>query len=195
MSRKHTDPEIHAFCVDLGKKLRELREDRRLTIIQVGDKLGYSKAQISHIELARAYPTIPMLIQLSRLYNVELEYFFKKEEETMQYSGHDFIGVDWTELPVALGIEVKQRTLDMPLQEYWDYEQQVAEETIALFIASMEDSKLHPHHKLLITDFITALAESDRAGEEAEIYKAILKLKSDVTLVQWLQRNLRSMWT
>lgn len=195
MSRKHTDPEIHDFCVNLGKKLRELREARKLTIIQVGDKLGYSKAQISHIELARAYPTIPMLIQLSRLYNVELNDFFKEEEESMQYSGHDFVGVDWTELPVALGIEIKQRTLDMSLQEYWDYEEQVAQEAMEILIAGMDESKLHPHHKLLVTGFITALIESDRAGEEKAIYQAMLNLKSDVTLVQWLQRNLRSMWT
>jgi len=60
--------------VDCSEKLRSLREARRLTQLQVADKIGVSKAMISAYETASKAPSIEVLIRLSRLYRVSIDY-------------------------------------------------------------------------------------------------------------------------
>ena len=60
--------------VDCSEKLRKLREARKLTQAQVADRVGVSKSRISAYETASKAPSIEVLIRLSRLYGVSVDY-------------------------------------------------------------------------------------------------------------------------
>ncbi len=60
--------------VDCSEKLRMLREARHLTQLQVANRIGVTKATISAYETATKTPSIDMLIRLSRLFGVTVDY-------------------------------------------------------------------------------------------------------------------------
>lgn len=60
--------------VDCSEKLRALREARNLTQLQVAERIGVSKAMISAYETASKAPSIEVLIRLSRLLGVSVDY-------------------------------------------------------------------------------------------------------------------------
>lgn len=60
--------------VDCSQKLRLLRESRHLTQQQVANRVGVSKTMISAYETAIKTPSIDVLIRLSRLYGVTVDY-------------------------------------------------------------------------------------------------------------------------
>lgn len=60
--------------VDCSEKLRTLREARGLTQLQVANRIGISKAMISAYETASKAPSIDVLIRLSHLYSVSIDY-------------------------------------------------------------------------------------------------------------------------
>ena len=60
--------------VDCSEKLRVLREARKLTQLQVANRVGVSKTMISAYETASKAPSIEVLIRLSRLYGVSIDY-------------------------------------------------------------------------------------------------------------------------
>lgn len=60
--------------VDCSEKLRILREAKHLTQLQVANRVGVSKAMISAYETASKAPSIDVLIRLSRLYGVNVDY-------------------------------------------------------------------------------------------------------------------------
>jgi len=65
----------------LGKKIRQLRLDRGLTIQEVSEKTGLSKGLISQIENEQVSPPISTLMKIANALKVELAYFFMKEDE------------------------------------------------------------------------------------------------------------------
>lgn len=60
--------------VDCSEKLRALREARGLTQMQVANRIGVSKAMISAYETASKSPSVEVLIRLSRLFGVTIDY-------------------------------------------------------------------------------------------------------------------------
>lgn len=60
--------------VDCSEKLKALREARGLTQLQVANRIGVSKAMISAYETASKTPSIDVLIRLSRLFSVSVDY-------------------------------------------------------------------------------------------------------------------------
>ena len=60
--------------VDCSEKLKALREARGLTQLQVANRVGISKAMISAYETASKAPSIEVLIRLSRLFGVSVDY-------------------------------------------------------------------------------------------------------------------------
>lgn len=60
--------------VELGKKLRELRVERKLTQKQVAQRLGVTASIISAYENDIRQPSFDSLVKLSRLYNVSTDY-------------------------------------------------------------------------------------------------------------------------
>lgn len=62
--------------MEIGRKIRDLRKDRRLTLKQLGNRTGLSISLISQIERAKSSSSVSTLYKISTALNVKLEYFF-----------------------------------------------------------------------------------------------------------------------
>ena len=70
------------MAIDIGKKLKTLRELNNLTQEELARKTGYARATLSHYELGNRLPDIETLIDICNVYNITLETFFKEDVET-----------------------------------------------------------------------------------------------------------------
>lgn len=67
--------------VDLGNKLRELRTAKKLSQLQVAQRIGVSKSMISSYELSTRLPSYDVLIKLAAVYGVSTDYLFGIEKK------------------------------------------------------------------------------------------------------------------
>lgn len=59
---------------DLGQRLRELRKSKQMTQKQVAERLHISASAVSGYEGNIKTPSVDMLVELARLYNVSTDY-------------------------------------------------------------------------------------------------------------------------
>ncbi len=62
------------FGDDMNNRIKELRIDNDFTQQQVSDKLGITQRKYSYIETGQQQITAELLIKLSKLYNVSIDY-------------------------------------------------------------------------------------------------------------------------
>lgn len=65
---------------EIGPKLRELRLQKKMGLVELSGHTGLSAALLSKLERSKMYPTLPTLLRISMVFSVGLEYFFKREE-------------------------------------------------------------------------------------------------------------------
>lgn len=65
---------------ELGRRIRKLRMERRLTLKQVEDGCGLSATHLSEIERGRTSPTIGALVRIARALNKDASYFIELDE-------------------------------------------------------------------------------------------------------------------
>lgn len=63
----------------IGPKIRALRQDKGLSLSQLGDHSGLSAGMISKIERGQLFPTLPTLLRIAMVFGVRLEHFFLNE--------------------------------------------------------------------------------------------------------------------
>ncbi len=66
--------------MELGKKIRELRSQLKLTQTQLAEKLCTTQDTISLWELGKSFPDIFALIKLSQLFEVTTDYLLDLEK-------------------------------------------------------------------------------------------------------------------
>lgn len=91
--------------VDCSQKLRMLRESRHLTQLQVANRIGVTKATISAYETAIKAPSIEMLIRLSRLFGVTVDYLVCVDS----LQGIDVSGLDEDSVALVVALIEKLR--------------------------------------------------------------------------------------
>ena len=64
---------------DLGKRLRALRNERGLTLAQLGQQVGLSASYLSQIERGLAMPSLSRLTAIASALDVEMGYFFEDD--------------------------------------------------------------------------------------------------------------------
>ena len=64
----------------IGERLRARREELRMTLKVVGEKLNISLNQVSRHELGKANPTLELLLKYCEIYECELGYLLGEEE-------------------------------------------------------------------------------------------------------------------
>lgn len=64
---------------DLGKRLRLLRNERGLTLSQLGHQVGLSASYLSRIERGLAMPSLAGLATIARVLEVEVGHFFEED--------------------------------------------------------------------------------------------------------------------
>ena len=67
---------------ELGRRIRKLRLDRRMTLKQVEIASGLSATHLSEIERGRTSPTIGALVRIARALEKDASYFIEHEERT-----------------------------------------------------------------------------------------------------------------
>ena len=67
---------------NLGKRLKTLRNERGLTLVQLGQQVGLSASYLSQVERSVTMPSLPKLATIARILDVEVAYFFEEEESS-----------------------------------------------------------------------------------------------------------------
>ncbi|MGA1862191.1 helix-turn-helix domain-containing protein [Deferribacter thermophilus] len=73
------------FEINIGERIRKLRNDRGMTLQDVANLTGYSKALISQIENNVVMPPITTLAKIANVLNVKMTYFFEEEINYKDY--------------------------------------------------------------------------------------------------------------
>lgn len=67
---------------NFGKRLRQLRKGIPLSQEQLAQRIGVAKSLISAYENGNRFPSCEVLLQLSRLFHVSVDYLLGQEEHT-----------------------------------------------------------------------------------------------------------------
>ncbi|BAI80160.1 transcriptional regulator [Deferribacter desulfuricans SSM1] len=73
------------FDINIGERIRKLRNDRGMTLQDVANLTGFSKALISQIENNVVMPPITTLAKIANVLNVKMTYFFEEEINYKDY--------------------------------------------------------------------------------------------------------------
>jgi transcriptional regulator with XRE-family HTH domain len=65
----------------IGAKVRELRLNKKLGLVQLAEHTGLSPAMLSKIERGQLFPTLPTLLRIAMVFGVGLEHFFVESAE------------------------------------------------------------------------------------------------------------------
>jgi transcriptional regulator with XRE-family HTH domain len=65
----------------IGPKLRGLRLQKKMGLVELGKHTSLSPAMLSKIERGRLFPTLPTLLRISLVFGVGLDYFFMGSRE------------------------------------------------------------------------------------------------------------------
>lgn len=65
----------------IGPKIRTLRQNKKLSLVQLGAHTGLSPAMLSKIERGQVFPTLPTLLRIAMVFGVGLEHFFTASGE------------------------------------------------------------------------------------------------------------------
>ena len=79
MISKTLENELAAY--NIGEKVKDLRSQRGLKLIELGSHTGLSAAMLSKIERGKLIPTLPTLMRIALVFSVGLEHFFTDERQ------------------------------------------------------------------------------------------------------------------
>ena len=65
----------------IGPKIKALRVQKKLGLVQLGKHSGLSAAMLSKIERGQLIPTLPTLLRIALVFGVGLEHFFVEEKK------------------------------------------------------------------------------------------------------------------
>lgn len=66
-------------------RIKDLREDHDYTQQQVADKIGITQRKYSYLETGTQQLTDELLVALSRLYDVSIDYLLMQTEKPQRY--------------------------------------------------------------------------------------------------------------
>ena len=65
----------------IGEKLRALRLQKKMGLVELGRHTGLSAAMLSKVERGKLFPTLPTLLRIALVFSVGLEYFFSDDQK------------------------------------------------------------------------------------------------------------------
>lgn len=74
MTQPTLTDELHRY--EIAGKLRSLRLKKKLGLVELGRHTGLSPALLSKLERGKMFPTLPTLLRIAMVFNVDLDYFF-----------------------------------------------------------------------------------------------------------------------
>lgn len=70
--------------IDVGKKIRELRKNKKFSIIDLSQESGLSTGLISQIERNMVVPSIKVMWKIANVLEVNIGYFFDEDDENIE---------------------------------------------------------------------------------------------------------------
>ena len=77
--------------LDIGKKLKELRKERKLSILKLAELSEVSTGLISQIERGKVVPSVVSMWKLAKALNVNIGFFFDEETSDGDIAEEDFV--------------------------------------------------------------------------------------------------------
>jgi transcriptional regulator with XRE-family HTH domain len=65
------------FILEVGRRIKQKRLDKRLTLQELADKSGVSKGLVSQIENGRTIPSLPVMLGIIQSLEIEVSEFFQ----------------------------------------------------------------------------------------------------------------------
>ena len=91
--------------VNMGEKLKQLRQNKKMTQKQVADRLGLAVSAVSSYESGTRYPSYEALIKLAAMFHVSTDYLLGIAGRT----SIDVTGLDSAEIELLAQIADKFR--------------------------------------------------------------------------------------
>jgi transcriptional regulator with XRE-family HTH domain len=89
----------------IGSRIRDLRTKNGDSLEELGKKLNFNYSNLSKIERGVRSPSVELLEQVAKLYDVKISYFFGEEGELPQKLKDK--GAEW----IAFGKKMEKREL------------------------------------------------------------------------------------
>ncbi|MDQ6480124.1 XRE family transcriptional regulator [Dyadobacter sp. LHD-138] len=64
------------FILEVGRRIKQKRLDKRMTLQELADKSGVSKGLVSQVENGRTIPSLPVMLGIIRSLEIEVSAFF-----------------------------------------------------------------------------------------------------------------------
>lgn len=77
----------------LGKRLRDLRKEKQLTQQELGDLINVTKVSICCYEKGTRTPTLETLVELSQVFDVDVNYFLGQDHYVISENDDDAYGI------------------------------------------------------------------------------------------------------
>ena len=120
----------------IGPKIKALRVQKKLGLVQLGEHSGLSAAMLSKIERGQIVPTLPTLLRIALVFGVGLEHFFADDPKKQSIAV--VRKADRLRLPNRPGVEQPSyffESLDFP----------VTDRKMEAFYAEFQGPKSEPH--------------------------------------------------
>jgi len=123
----------------VGQKIRLLRDQKKMGLVELGKHTGLSAALLSKIERGKMYPTLPTLLRIAMVFNVGLDHFFDVDRRVFEVV-RSKDRKKFPESPRQKNVSFHFESLDFP----------VTERKMNAYLAefqpsSIDDIKLHRH--------------------------------------------------
>lgn len=69
----------------MENRIKDLREDHDFTQQQIAEKIGITQRKYSYIETGTQLLTDEILVKLSKVYNVSIDYILKQTDNKKRY--------------------------------------------------------------------------------------------------------------
>jgi transcriptional regulator with XRE-family HTH domain len=99
----------------IGSKLRRLRLQKSMGLLELGKHTGLSPALLSKLERDLMHPTLPTLLRIAMVFSVGLEYFFNPEPQPVLEIVRKKDRLQFPESQDAANVSYHFESLDFPV--------------------------------------------------------------------------------
>lgn len=89
---------------EIGPRIRKLREDKGLSLRELGDRINISFTHLSRIERGEKIPNLELLNTLANVFDVDMSYFFGEKQQVPEEFKDK---VEW----ITFGEEMEKRNV------------------------------------------------------------------------------------
>lgn len=169
MKNNHTDI---STARKFGRRLKYLRQMKKMTQDRMAAELGMSKRQLRRIELGESTPQFSLMEKLCRILDINMLQLFMFQEETEMPTRrpdavrptHSFDATSIVDPPLVGVWSINILTGDMKwtpsIYEFLEYSRFSVKPTLKRFL-----NRVHPQHKQELKSFVEAAFSPDYSGK------------------------------